>query len=179
VIASHVPMRVFFHFGERTWTTPSLAVAIAVAAVATACRTLRARVVGAVALGAWLVTSIATALPRNFVWADNTTLILHEVAHTERSARMHLGAGDIANRDGDTVGARRHFERAAELAPDTPYAYLELATLELRQRRFGEAAAWLDRAEAIPATERARHTERLARARSALSAAQNPPSTAR
>ncbi|MGC4017256.1 MAG: hypothetical protein QM755_22490 [Luteolibacter sp.] len=171
VVTSHVPMPVFLHFGERTWTTPSFALAVAVAAAAAACRTRRARIAGATALAAWLVASVATAWPRNFVWADDATLILHEVEHTPRSARMHLAAGGLANQRGDVAAARRHFERAAELAPATPHAFLELAQLALRRRDLAAATALLARAEAVPEPERARHAARLQAARAALAAA--------
>jgi hypothetical protein len=179
VVTSHVPMPVFLHFGERTWTTPSLALAIAVAAAAAACRSARARRAGAVVLACWLATSVAIAWPRNFVWADDATLVMHEVVHTPDSARMQLAAGELCRQVGDLATARRHFECAAELAPETPHAFLELARLAWGARRFDDAERLLARAEAVPSRERERHAARIEAARAAFAAARNTPATPR
>lgn len=143
-LLTNVPMPVFMHFAERSYTTPSLGLAIAAAAIAPHCRTRNAKHWGTAGLGLWLAWSIATAVPRNFVWADDATLVAHDCAASPRSVRLHLSLGVTRRERGDVAAAERHFRTASELAPDLPQPWLELAACALRR---GDLAAARDLAE--------------------------------
>ena len=154
---TNVAMPVFVHFAERNWTTPTLALAVSVAAIATR---LRGRVAPRVALGclaAWLAWSVATAAPRALVFADDATLVQLEVASSPHSVRLRLCAGVSAVHRGDAERAQGHFAAAAVLAPELPQPWLELAQLAARRGETAAARAFLGRAERCHPYEVARY----------------------
>jgi hypothetical protein len=176
LLVSNVPMPVFMHFAERTWTTPSLALALAVAAAAA--RPWPWPRLGLAALAVWLAASVATALPRNFVWRDDETLVASELLTSPRSVRMQLWAGAAAARRGQLDAAGAHFARAAELAPELVHPWAELAGLALRRGDPVAARALLDRTAHAHPNERARYEPALralgARIDAALAAQPSP-----
>lgn len=168
VLVSNVPMAVYMHFAERSYTTPSLGLAIAAGVLATQLRTTRARRVGLAGLAVWLGSSIAVAVPRNFVWADDPTLITSEVANAPDSVRLQLCAGDLHRQRGDLAAAERHFTRAAELAPWLPQPWFELARDALRRGEVATARELVGRAAAAHPQEVARYAAAIASLRAQL-----------
>ncbi|MCC7061256.1 MAG: hypothetical protein IT456_00535 [Planctomycetes bacterium] len=166
---SNVAMPVFMHFADRSYTTPSLGLGLLVAWLVSRTKkgTTAAKVLTTM-LAAWLLASVCTAWPRNFVFRDDATLILTEVENSPRSARLQLCAGVFLGNRGDTKAAQLHFERAAELAPELPQPWLELAELALRKHQFAEAAAALAHARAANPREVARYRARIDTAQSKL-----------
>lgn len=174
-LVTNVPMAVYMHFAERSYTTPSLGLAIAAAVLTTRLTTPRARRTGFVLLGLWLGWSIAVAVPRNFVWADDATLIAHEVARSPNSVRLQLCAGCLCRQRGDHEGAERHFARAAELAPWLPQPWFELAQ-EAQWRGDAERMRqFVERASHAHPHEVARHRQTMDALRARLDP---PPATA-
>ncbi len=167
---TNVPMPVYMHFAERSYVTPSFGLALAVAAGAASLRTPRARRLALVGLAAWLVHSVATAWPRNFVWADDATLVEREVASSPRSVRLQLCAGVLRRQRGDFAAAERHFRIASELAPDLPQPWLELAANAWQRGDAGAARDHLARAERGHPLEVARYAAALRGARAAVDA---------
>lgn len=168
---SNVAMPVFMHFAERNYTTPSLALAIVVAAIAARLRGTVARRVGRLVLAAWLLASLGAAVPRNFVWADDDTLVAREVVHSPSSVRLHLCAGRLALHRREPQVARDHFATAAALADHLPQPWLELGTLELALGNLDQAQRAAGRAAAGHAREVARYAEPIARLREAIARA--------
>jgi hypothetical protein len=154
---TNVPMAVFMHFAERSWTTPTVALALAVAGGLARVRGGRARRIALGAVGTWLVWSVATALPRNFVWADDATLVQREVASSPHSVRLQLCAGVMCLHRSDVAGAHRHFAAAAVLAPELPQPWIELARLEALRGERAHARAHLERARRSDPYEVARY----------------------
>lgn len=171
VLVSNVPMVVYMHFAERSYTTPSLGLAIAGGALATQLPSARARRVGLAVLAIWLCRSIAVAVPRNFVWADDTTLITSEVADSPDSVRLQLCAGVLHRQRGDLAAAERHFMRAAELAPWLPQPWFERAQDALRRGDLAKARELLEHAAAAHPHEVARYAAAIASLRAELDAA--------
>lgn len=160
---TNIAAPVFMHFADRIYTIPSLLAAMLTAwLVDRTARAPRPRLLTTLAIAAWLVGSVATALPRNFVFADDLSIIRHESLANPRSARLHLAAGVLAARDGDIAAAEAHFRTAAQLAPDLPQPWLELAGLYWSANRADEARQSLDRARAANPGELRRRAERLA-----------------
>jgi hypothetical protein len=171
VLVSNVPMAVYMHFAERSYTTPSLGLALAAGVLATQLPTARARRVGLAALAVWLCSSIAVAVPRNFVWADDATLITSEVANSPDSVRLQLCAGELHRQRGDLAAAERHFTRAAELAPWLPQPWFELARDALRRGDLAKTRELVVRAAATHPQEVARYAAAIASLRAQLDAA--------
>lgn len=171
VLVSNVPMAVYMHFAERSYTTPSLGLAIAAGVLTTILPTMRTRRVGLAVLVVWLCSSIAVAVPRNSVWADDATLITTEVANSPDSVRLRLCAGVLHRQRGDLAAAERHFTRAAELAPSLPQPWIELAQDALRRGEIAKARELVERAAAAHPHEVARYAAALASLRDQLDAA--------
>ncbi|HEX5054712.1 MAG TPA: tetratricopeptide repeat protein [Planctomycetota bacterium] len=155
LMTSNVLFPSFTYFAERSFVTPSLALAL-LAAWAARVRASRTMLVFHTVLGLWCVASVATALPRNFVFADDATLVLAEVESSPRSVRLQLCAAMLHERRGHLERARQHLRTAAALAPDLPQPWLELAALALRQGHADEARGCLQRAWLADAGERRR-----------------------
>lgn len=171
VLVSNVPMAVYMHFAERSYTTPSLGLAIVAGVLATQLTTKRARHIGLAVLAVWLCHCIAVAVPRNFVWADDATLITSEVANSPDSVRLQLCAGELHRQRGDLAAAERHFTRAAELAPWLPQPWFELAQDALRRGEVAQARELVERAAAAHPHEVARYAAAIASLRAQLDAA--------
>ncbi len=154
---SNVFALVFMRFAERAYVTPTLAAALFAAWALQRARTPIARRTTWAIAGAWLLLSAGLSCQRIFVWRDDRTIIEHGVTESPGSLRMQLCAGALANRDGDAVRARHHFERAAAIDPASPQAWCELANLDLRAGNRDGAAQALAKANAGRPREAARH----------------------
>lgn len=169
---SNVPLPVFMHFAERTWFTPTFAVALAVAWAADRARTEpRALPWLAAAFGLWLGAVGQVAFARNAVWRSDEALVAHELLHAPDNLRLRLIAGAAARRARRIAEARDHFAAAAAIDPACPDPWLELALCDLADGDPIAAAAMVERAQRGRAADVATRREVLdalaARARAA------------
>ncbi len=150
-IVTNIPFPVFMMFAERTYFMPSMAVAFAVAAIADMLERRRRspwRPIAAGVCAAWLAASALHAGQRCTVWKDDETLVRREVLRHPESVRMQLCAGALWWDRGDATGARRYFEAAARLDPDSADAWCEVARACVEQGDHQAAARALQQARA-------------------------------
>jgi len=140
LLTSNLPFAIGTIFGERLYYTPSLGLALVVAALAR-----RPRRWSAIALGAWLALSAAIVVPRNLVWRDDQTLFLHEAEAGTRSVRMLVCAAVVHETRGRADLAERLLRDALALEPEYALAWNNLGAVRLAAGDLDGASAALRR----------------------------------
>ena len=76
---------------------------------------------------------------RTWQWGDPLRIWEDTVRKSPRNGRAWMNAGLIHMSRGDMASARRHFERARELAPAYAYVYMNLSVLEAHEGHLDKA----------------------------------------
>lgn len=92
---------------------------------------------------------LATTVARNRVWKDDVTLWGSVLTCAPDNGRAHLNYGRGLLAQGDRVGARRAYERCAELWPGYSFCYVNLAALDLLEDRVDLADRHAVQARAV------------------------------
>ena len=94
-----------------------------------------------------------TTIARNEAWQSNTRLYEATLAENPETSRVQYNlAVTYENLTGNTAGARRHFQRAAELgaATESPDVMLSLGNTLFSLGRYSEAYTWFIRLAGAP-----------------------------
>lgn len=112
--------------------------------------------VGATVVVAALLT--ATTITRNRVWRDDVTLWGSVIQCAPDNARAHLNYGRGLLGLGDRVGARREYDKCAELWPRYPFCVINQAALAWIEERYADADRYAQAAlQLAPGNVYARH----------------------
>ena len=96
-------------------------------------------------LAGWVVALTVRTAWRNADWRDQDTFFRCTVQAGGDSARMFINLGLLESSRGHTERAEAYLQEALRRVPDQQFALLNLASLTLRERRFAETRAYLER----------------------------------
>lgn len=119
-------------------------------------QTERALYAGSLALAA--VLALLTAR-YNRVWANNIALWERGVATDPHSLLTLSSLGHAYRVAGRNAEAHEMLQRAIEVRPDYPQAYVDLAFVAIAESRYGEAEQLLTRAIAVDSRHEAAHDQ--------------------
>lgn len=100
-----------------------------------------------------LAEPFAVVLGDAYLQGEDLTRAEAMYSQASEHAGAQLGLGLITWHNNDVRAARAHFQRAVELDPESPQAWLRKGEFELSQERFDAAAAAFSEALAHPAGE--------------------------
>ena len=84
------------------------------------------------------ILSLRTII-RNFDWKDNKTLVFHDIKLNPDSYELQGGYATIVGNEGNTEEAKKHYERALELAPGWWVTYTNLGLIYEKEGDFDKA----------------------------------------
>ncbi len=84
------------------------------------------------------ILSVRTII-RNFDWKDNKTLVFHDIKLNPDSYELQGGYATIVGNEGNMEEAKKHYERALELAPNWWVTYTNLGIVYEKEGAFDKA----------------------------------------